>query len=207
MALEDILRKIREDAAAQVEGILAEARAERERRQAAAQARAQATGERIRAGGQATAQEVHRRELATASVEARRVVLAAKQRVLDEVFERALDGLANLPDQDYRQLLADLAVQAAGTGREQVVVSPRDRSRLDGTWLLDVNRRLAGRGLEPGLTLAAHTRPLRGGLVLDAGDLEVNCSFERTLAALREQLEPEVAASLFRDQAAPEARP
>jgi V/A-type H+-transporting ATPase subunit E len=206
MALEDILRKIKGDAAAEAERILAEARGERERMLAAGKAKAQAAADRIRASGQALAQDTRRRELATASVEVRRVVLSAKQQVLGEVFERALTDLANLPDAEYRGLLADLAIRAAGTGREQVIVSARDRARLDNAWLADVNARLAARGLEPALTFAPASRALRGGLILQAGDVEINCTFERTLAALREQLEPEVAAMLFSGLETSEAR-
>jgi len=199
MALEDILRKIKGEAIAEAERIQAEARAEQERLLAAGQAKAQEVGDRIRSAGQALAQDTRRRELATASVEVRRVVLSAKQEVLSEVFERALTQLADLPDDEYRALLAELAVRAAVTGREQVAVSARDRSRLDDQWLAEVNAKLAARGLEPGLTFSGATRNLRGGLVLLAGDIEINCSFERTLAAVREQLEPEVAAMLFPD--------
>ena len=197
MALEDILRKIKGDATAAAERILAEAKAERERLLAAGEAQATAAADQIQTAGRARAEDTQRRELATASVEVRRVVLSAKQKVLNEVFEGALAALADLPDDEYRSLLADMAGRAAVSGREQVVVSAADRARLDDGWLAEANARLGARGLEPGLTFSEQTRELRGGLVLLSGDMEINYSFERTLAALREGLEPEVAAMLF----------
>jgi vacuolar-type H+-ATPase subunit E/Vma4 len=43
---------------------------------------------------------------------------------------------------------------------------------------------------------------MRGGLILQAGDIEINCSFERTLALLQDALEPEIATLLFETEAA-----
>lgn len=125
------------------------------------------------------------------------MLLSAKQEMLEQVFEQALEGLTLLPDAEYSALLADMAARAAVTGGEEVVVSPRDRQRLGDGFLAGANERLAARGLPGRLTFAAGTRPLRGGLILSSGDIEMNCSFERTLASLRDDLEPVIAAMLF----------
>jgi len=202
MALEDILRKIQQDAEAEAAAVLAEARVQSEAVLAQGRARAQAAAERIHSAGATAAEEARRRELATASVEIRQLVLSAKQQVLEQVFAGALDRLAGLDDAQYRGLLADLAVRAAVRGDEQVVVSPRDRSRLDDQWLAAVNARISTNGLPGKLTFAARTREMRGGLILQAGDIEVNCSFERTLALLQDALEPEIATLLFDTEAA-----
>lgn len=197
MALEDILRKIKADAEAEAAAILAEARAKRDSILAQGKARAEAAAERTRTAGQVAAEEARRRELATASVEVRRVVLSAKQEVLEQVFGQALARLADMPDEQYRELLADMAARAAVTGEERVIVSSRDRGRLDDAWLATVNSRVAQRSMPGRLTFAAQTREMRGGLVLQSGDVEVNCSFERTLASLQDNLEPQIAAMLF----------
>ncbi len=197
MALEDILRKIREDAEAEAAKVLAAARADEERLLAQGRAKAQAAAERIDAAGAAAAEDARRRELATASVEIRRIVLSAKQEILESVFENALDQLASLPDGEYGDLLADLACRAASAGDEMVVVSARDRARLGSDWLALANARLQAKGLPGNLVFAPATREIRGGLILVAGSVEINASFERTLASMRETLEPEIAAMLF----------
>lgn len=56
--------------------------------------------------------------------------LAAKQEVLDEAFRQALEEMCSLPEEQYIQLLARLAVQASSTGREQLIFSPKDRTRI-----------------------------------------------------------------------------
>jgi V/A-type H+-transporting ATPase subunit E len=197
MALEDILRKITGEAQAQAQEILRSAQAERERLMAEADLRAKASVERIEAAGKAASEEARRKELSTASVEVRRTLLSAKQEVLAQVFEQALDSLTALPEAEYRTLLAGLAANAAVTGSEQVVVSARDRQRLGDEFLAMANERLAARGLAAKLTYAAGARNLRGGLILSSGEIEINCSFERTLASLRDDLEPVIASMLF----------
>ena len=202
MALEDILGKIKADAEAEAAKIAAAAGAERARLLEAAAARAAQATESLRLAGQAAAEDARRRELATAGVEARRVVLSAKQEVLESVFDRALHQLAEMPDGEYRQLLAAIADRAAVTGDERVVVSVRDRARLGDDWLKLANERLTSRGLPGRLTYASSTRPLRGGLILLAPDADFNCSFERTLSSVRDNLEPAVAVLLFEPAAA-----
>lgn len=200
MALEDILRKIKQDADDEAAAILAEARSRHDQILAEGRARAEAAAERIRSAGVIAAEEARRRELATASVEIRRLVLSAKQQVLEQVFAAALARLADLEEEPYRQLLGDLALRATASGKEQVLVSPRDRARLDDSWLAQVNSRLKERGLPAELKFADQTRDLQGGLILKAGDIETNCSFERTLALLQDSIEPEIAAMLFAEQ-------
>jgi V/A-type H+-transporting ATPase subunit E len=206
MALDDILRKIKADAQAEADAILSAAHAERERVLQEAGRRAQAAAQRIEATGRTRADEAKRKDLATANVEVRRIVLEAKRQVLNEVFERALDRLGDLPDGEYRELLAGLAAQGALSGSEQIVVSQRDRERLGDGFPAMVNQLLQARGLPGNLSYSQRTRALRGGLVLSAGDIEMNMSFERTLASLRESLEPEVATTLFSEGSAGVAR-
>lgn len=197
MALEDILRKIREDGEAEARKILDAAQVERAGILEAARDRGEAASTRILAAGEAAAGEIRRKELSTAGVEARLMALTAKQEVLGGVFDAALDRLEQMPDTEYRQLLADLAVNAAQTGDERVQVSERDAARLGGEWLEAVNSRLTAKGLRGNLQYAERRASIRGGLILQGTNVEVNCSFERTLASLRDQLEPEVAALLF----------
>jgi V/A-type H+/Na+-transporting ATPase subunit E len=200
MALEDILRKIIEEAQAQAGEILQAAEADRQRVLGEGSTRAQAAAAKIEAAGRAAAEEARRKALSGASVEARRLVLSTKQELLTQVFEQAVQRLVDMPDAQYRALLADLAARAAQSGTESVIVSDQDRSRLGEEFLVLANQRLAERGLPGQLSFSPDVRPLRGGLILGSGDIESNCSFERTLASLRDDLEPEVASMLFAAQ-------
>ncbi len=74
-------------------------------------------------------------------------MLAAKQEMLEKVFAEALTRLADMPDNEYRELLSDLAARASVTGDETLHVSARDLERLGGDWVALVNERVKARAV------------------------------------------------------------
>ena len=138
----------------------------------------------------------------------------------------ALEKLCTLPDEEYIELLAALAVKAAHTGREKVIFSQKDRNRVGKAVVTKANDALA-RKVAPRLpndltdtragaildkvvtgasailagtgmlTLAEETRPIKGGIILSDGDVETNCTFETLVRLQRENISGEVAKVLF----------
>ena len=158
--------------------------------------------------------------------ERRKLELAAKQEVLSEAFEQALEKLCALPEEEYIQLLTGMVLQAVSTGREQLVFSPRDRSRIGKQVVVAANEALVkevapelpdsladsrvgallGKVVNSAaaqitgtglLSLSEETRPIRGGFILVDGPVEVNCSFETLFRLQREKLEKQAAEILF----------
>ena len=105
----------------------------------------------------------------------------------------ALEKLTGLPDSEYVDLLAALAVEASATGREAVILSPKDRARYGKAAVTRANEKLG----DGHLTLSEQTRPIQGGLILSDGDVEVNCSFETLVRLIRGETDREVAKVLF----------
>ena len=128
--LEKITARISADADAEIHAIRDKAQAQAE--ELLAQARAQAEKEKgeLLARGRRSAEERKARLISAAQMEGRKMSLAAKQEVLDEAFRQALEEMCSLPEEQYIQLLARLAVQASSTGREQLIFSPKDRTRI-----------------------------------------------------------------------------
>lgn len=128
MALEHLLRALERDADAEVEALLAGARAEAATIAAAATAQAERSGEEALAALSRERRESLEAELAAASRDARRGVLEARQRFLDRVFAGALAAL-ELAQQDaayVRSLPALLDESLACTGLDTgtVVTAP-----------------------------------------------------------------------------------
>ena len=221
--LEKITARISADADAEIQAIRDKAQAQAE--ELLAQARAQAEKEKgeLLARGRRSAEERKARLISAAQMEGRKMSLAAKQ---DEAFRQALEEMCSLPEEQYIQLLARLAVQASSTGREQLIFSPKDRTRIGkavvmaandalvkqvapelpdaitdskvGAFLGKVVNSAAAQITGTGLlTLSEETRPIRGGFILVDGPVEVNCAFEAMVRAQREQLEKPVAEILF----------
>ena len=119
--LEKITARISADADAEIQAIRDKAQAQAE--ELLAQARAQAEKEKgeLLARGRRSAEERKARLISAAQMEGRKMSLAAKQEVLDEAFRQALEEMCSLPEEQYIQLLARLAVQASSPGREQLI--------------------------------------------------------------------------------------
>lgn len=191
--IEKITGRIASDAAQEIESIQAEARRQAEEITAWYAGQAERESQELLERGRRSAEERVERLASVAQLEARKLELAAKQEMLSKAYDKALEQLLNLPDQEYTALLADLAVKASSTGQEAVILSQKDRTRFGKQVVTLANeKRKDGR-----LTLSGETRSIQGGLVLSDGDVEVNCTFETLVRLQRGELDREISKLLF----------
>jgi V/A-type H+-transporting ATPase subunit E len=225
--IEKITGKIQQDAEAEVQALMAQTEEKVAAIQAEAAAKAQQEREAILTRGRKAADERLERLESAAQMEQRKLVLAAKQEVVGEAFEKAVEHLCSLADAELIKLLTALAVEASSTGREALVFSVKDRARIGKQVVMAANEELA-KNVSPELpgaltdslmgafvgkvvntaaaqfagtarlTLSEQTRPMRGGFVMVDEDVEVNCTFETLVRMQREKLEREVANVLFK---------
>lgn len=137
--------------------------------------------------------------LAGARMQAAREYLAEKAGILDEVFAQVGSKVNELPDADYRELMAKLMVAAVETGDEEVVAGT-DETRVDDKLVAEVNSRLQGQG-KGSLTLAEDRHGLRGGFVLRRGRIRTNVSIDVLVAQARNDLVMDLAKDLFSQEA------
>ena len=152
--------------------------------------------ELLRQGREKLEQKVQRAERA-AKLDAKKDILSVKQEMVSAAYEKARQLILALPEEKYVAFLARQAGAAALTGREEIILSPEDRKALGEKLLAAANAAAAKRGLPGTLKLSQETRPIRGGLVLREGDIEVNCTLESLLELNRGSLDAEVARTLF----------
>lgn len=191
--IEKITGRIAEDAGREIDSLLADARRQADEITARYEAQAQRESEDIISRGKRNADERVERLASVAQLDARKLELAAKQEMLARAYDLALEQLLNLPEKEYVALLADLAVKASSTGREAVIFSQKDRTRYGKAVVTQANERLG----DGHLTLSEQTRPIKGGLILSDGDVEVNCTFETLVRLQRGEMDREVAKVLF----------
>lgn len=191
--IEKITARIETDAKAEVAEILREAeeKAAAIRAQYEAQA-AQEAKDAAEAGKENAKRQLERLESA-AQMDAKKQMLGAKQDALNAAFDKAQAQLLALPEDEYAELLAKMAVKAMKTGKEEIILNARDQKRVGEKVVTKAN------GLKKGaaLTLSKETREMAGGLTLRDGNVEVNCAFETQLRVLREEMAAEVANILF----------
>ena len=224
--IEKIIGRISGDAQAEIDAILTDARAKAEEITAGYEAQARAEAGEILARGQKAAAERGERLASVTQLECRKANLTAKQAVIEEAFQLALKKLRTLPENEYIELLSDLAVEASSTGREKLIFSQADRARVGKAVVMAANEKLA-RAAAPKLpeevtesragalldrvvagasailngtamlTLSEETRPINGGFILSDGAVEVNCSFDTLVRVKRAEITGEVSAVLF----------
>lgn len=191
--IEKITGRIAADGEKEADAILTEARRQAGEITARFEAQARKESADIVDRGRRAADERVERLAGVARLDARKLELAAKQEMLKRAYDLALEKLEHLPDEQAVALLADLAAQASSTGREQVIFSQKDRARYGKAAVTRANEKLGdGR-----LTLSEQTRPIRGGLILSDGDVEINCTFETLVDLQRGEMDRQVARVLF----------
>ena len=191
--IEKLTQQITADAQVEIDAILAEAQANADAITADYAQRAEkAAAERLAKGTEAAAQR-EERLVAMADMERRKDLLAAKQDMVGKAFDKALEQLCNLSDDEYVAMLTKLAVAASASGKEQLIFSQKDQTRVGKDVVMAANEALN----EGHLTLSEQTRPMRGGFILSDGAIEVNCSFETLVRLQRGEIAGEVANVLF----------
>ena len=224
--IEKITAKIAADTEAEIAQLTAQTDEKVRSIGEAAKAQADKESADTLARGRKAADERLERLKSAAQMETRKLALGAKQEVLGEAFDLALEKLCSLPDPEYIALLTRLAVEASSTGREQLVFSPKDRARIGKQVVVAANDAMV-KGVAPELpgsitdtkvgaflgkvvnsttamvtgtgmlTLSEETRPIKGGFIMVDGDVEINCAFETLVRLQREKLEKDVANLLF----------
>ena len=155
-------------------------------------AQAKALADEITTRGAAAAREREERLVSMAHMEAQKAQLAVKQELLEEAFRLALETLCTLPEKEYTALLTALTVQAARSGREAVLLSPKDRETVGKAAVEKANQE-GGKNL----TLSGETRSIPGGFILRSGSVEVNCAFDTLVRLQKAETAGMVAKKLF----------
>lgn len=190
--MEKITARMKEDAACSLSEL--NAQTEQELRRIREESAARAEKERETAGERAhlAAQERYERLCSAAEMETRKLTLSAKQKVLAETYDRALEILCSMPREEYLSLLVRLLKAAGGKGDEKIALSAKDRDEIGETLVERANKELNAH-----YTLAGEAADIRAGLVLISEECDVNCSFETLLALSREKTERGAAKLLF----------
>ncbi|HIJ51667.1 MAG TPA: hypothetical protein HPP66_00755 [Planctomycetes bacterium] len=135
--------------------------------------------------------------LAAARMDIAKEFLTEKSKILDEVFDQARQNLQNLPDEQYRELIRNLMLEAVETGDEEVILDKND-TRIDEKFIRQINQKL-GRDRKGNLKLSKERQRLGAGFILRRGKIKNNVSLDVLLARARKDLEIELAKELFGD--------
>ena len=190
--IDTILRRLDTDAKAEADAVLKKARQEAADITARYQAQAAQEAARLAARNEKAAEEREERLVSAAQMEGRKTILAAKQTVMEQVYDKALEKLLSLPRTQYIEVLAALLAQASPEGRGEAIFSAADRETAGQAAVNSTETKTGG-----SLTLSAGTEPRRGGFLLRQGSVEVNCAFETLVRLQKTETAGLVARKLF----------
>ena len=94
-------------------------------------------------------------------------------------------------------MIEKMLLSGVETGEEEVVISARDRDRIDNNFIKSVNKEIQKQGKKGALTLAKDESPITGGFVLRRGNVEMDHSFASLIKSQKDDLEIKVADILF----------
>ena len=146
--IEKITARIQADAQQEIDAVLAEANRQAAEINARYAAQAKQAEAEILEKSRQSAAELRQRRNSSAQMDAKKQELAAKQALLDEAFQLAYEKLTQLPEGEYEDLLANLAVRASVSGKEQLIFSQADRAAFGGSHRQ--SQRPAGQGRQDG---------------------------------------------------------
>ena len=195
MEAQQVIEKILSDAKAEADKIVkaAEARVGEEKAKADAELAEYRKQAEVLAQKAADDEKAH--ILAAARMEAAKAYLDEKNKVLDGVFEKAGQRLNELPDDEYRDLMSRLMVEAAETGEEEVLIGKNEK-RIDKTLIDAVNAKLPS-PKKKDLKLAEDRHNEQGGFVLRRGKIKVNVTPPVLLGQARNELVIDLGKTLF----------
>lgn len=188
MGKEEIVNRIISDAESEAAEIV---RAAKERAQGIVEA-AEQLAEKERAETSADVDERSKRisegKAATARLDCSKIVLAAKRRVIDEIYARAHKKLLELNERDALKFLEKLLIEDAEEGDE--IIFAKNFPYAMGAVNLDVVK-------ERGLSFSLGRADIDGGCILRGKKSDKNLSYSAILSADREERQAELAAKLF----------
>lgn len=124
--------------------------------------------------------------------ESRREILGFKGRKIGEVLDALQAHLVNLPTEENFSLLLSLIEKNAGEGACVLHFSQKDQERLPEDFEKQIHARCPAFSFEIG-----KAADISGGVILQYGDIEQNCSFEAIIEENADQLKDIISETLF----------
>ena len=135
--------------------------------------------------------EVLRRREIVAGLDAKRIDLGMRQKLVGEAFAASLKQMVNMAPDQYVRFADKLVSQASTTGKEIIFVGKNEK-HLDQRWIDGYNA-----SHKTSLTISPEKLDIAGGFVLRNDRIDTNCSWEMLIADIRADIETEVAKKLF----------
>ncbi len=195
MALEDITKRILNDAKKEANKMIKKAQAEYEKSLEEEKVLLKEEEKESKSKAKEEAHEEVKRRIALARLEARNKVLQEQQDLLEGVFTKALKKLRNLSDSEYKKVIKKIATEKYIPETDYIIVSKELKSKSLDKFISDLNTAIKRKG--KGLKVSKEVLPERAGFILKGKEMEVNCTWDVIINSLKEEYSKKVFQILF----------
>lgn len=191
MSKENLLQKIKDDTAQEVQSIIDEAknRYESNRRDVEEYLSLFEQSELEKA--ESTAKENEKQTRMLAEIEAKKTMLKAKREIIDKTVERAKQKMLSLPDGEYIDWITTLIAQKATDG-DKVIISKNDVERLTAEVIGKISAQTGKK-----ITLSDKIGDFSGGIILTQNGCDKNMTLETALDEITQDYILKISTKLF----------
>ena len=182
--VKNITSKILKDAEAGKENILAAAEEEKNKILSKKASAANEIAQEILQKAEADAKSKKERVISSAKLKVRNNKLAAKQEIIDEVFEKSINKLTELSKEQFLNFVKNSILSMNLTGKQTLI--------LNDSFIDELNKEAKAT-----IALSKTAGNFKGGFILENNGIEINSTYEALVSSLRDELEFEVAKVLF----------
>ena len=143
------------------------------------------------------AKALRARIISNAQLMTRNRNLAAKQQVISEIFQNALQGLSDLPQEEYLTFIKNSIIKMPVSGNLDIILNQKSKSFVTTEFIDALNRELIEKSKEVKIKINTNNGNFQGGFVLEKNGVEINSTFEALISSLRDELEHQVTSALF----------
>lgn len=145
----------------------------------------------VREAGEERERIISRRK-SVADIDGKKIVLAKKQQLIDGCFEDVVEHIVSMDEDQYVEFLA-AAGKNTGFSEGSLIFNEKEKTSIGRRVVEALNEAVP----EGDFHLAAETRKIKGGYMLQKGQVYINNSVEAMVEDRRRELTSEVAAILF----------
>ena len=190
--VKNITSKILKDAEAGKENILATATEEKNKIISKKVSSANEIAQEILDKAEVEAKSKKERVISSAKLKVRNNKLAAKQEIIDEVFEKSIDKLTKLSKEEFLNFVKNTISSMNLTGKQTLILIETGLKFVDAAFIEELNKKVNAE-----ITLSETAGNFKGGFILENNGIEINSTYEALVSSLRDELEFEVAKVLF----------
>ena len=184
--------KILKDAEAGKENILAAAEEEKNKILSKKASAANEIAQEILQKAEADAKSKKERVISSAKLKVRNNKLAAKQEIIDEVFEKSINKLTELSKEQFLNFVKNSILSMNLTGKQTLILNETGLKFVDDSFIDELNKEAKAT-----IALSKTAGNFKGGFILENNGIEINSTYEALVSSLRDELEFEVAKVLF----------